>query len=923
MAEHGEKSVVDVRLWWDSAVIRGAGDGEAGARHRGVDDPFADLGRDRPSPRCSPLRRSLPRLPTALLERGHLEARLDDWAPLSVVRGAPGSGKTTLVTAWLDAQPLEAVTAVWVVAGQGPLSPEGFADQVSRGLAAVGLSPGASPLGGASTAGRAGLGQLDTAIRATSVGQKIVLAIDRFDSVRHEDVLVELIRLTERHRNFHLCVCARRPHPIELVAAGRMRTTLIDNRDLALGVGEIAKLARIMHKPLAPRQAAVLREAIGGSVATVRVLLEATAEDERLPWAAAAEHVRQVVLPGLLDAASLQLLQRLAFPDVVDRPLIRWIGEMADVDRVVAVLESSGLLVRRFGEDSAISYTIPSAIRQALREDLVRDDPFGARSLHQELARWYLERATIGTRADDVVSLALHHAVAGRGWELVEDVWSRYGAVLAIKQPEALRHALNAMPAEQLETRPGMAVAREILNVGVLDAVGDGLRATFRAYFEASERFVDRLETLPLADLLYLGAGHVIGLRHLGRLCESAAFAVRVDRLATELVASQHAGDDRHAWFHLQWGVTRTLLGDPHARFSYRTAWNYGLASAADFLASNAAANLALLHGFDGDSGQAGLWLARRERFGPNQHWSERFVGLGALLGEGFGALDRLEETAVGAVLARLGHGSAPGELWPFVAFLHAQHALHFGEVAAGLSALGEAERAHDGEPVDSGIAPALLTRARVDLLIAGGRGQQALDLLRAADLAAPLLAVPRARMRLLAGDHPGVVQLAEGIGRDASIPRRDRLELLLLQATAAWHSEQRSRAGNLMAEALELHRFTRIARSFCSIPAEVLGQLLAAAGEGLEPDGAARVATARSVYPDGLLLVELSDRERLVLVALARTASRQDIAESLYVSLNTVKSQLAGLYRKLDTTTREATLSRARQAGLLPEDAP
>src|SRR5690606_38126302 len=64
--------------------------------------------------------------------------------------------------------------------------------------------------------------------------------------------------------------------------------------------------------------------------------------------------------------------------------------------------------------------------------------------------------------------------------------------------------------------------------------------------------------------------------------------------------------------------------------------------------------------------------------------------------------------------------------------------------------------------------------------------------------------------------------------------------------------------------------------------------------------------------------LVELSQRELMVLRALATTTSRTAIAERLEVSVNTVKTQLRSLYQKLGVSDRESALERAREYGLV-----
>jgi LuxR family maltose regulon positive regulatory protein len=62
----------------------------------------------------------------------------------------------------------------------------------------------------------------------------------------------------------------------------------------------------------------------------------------------------------------------------------------------------------------------------------------------------------------------------------------------------------------------------------------------------------------------------------------------------------------------------------------------------------------------------------------------------------------------------------------------------------------------------------------------------------------------------------------------------------------------------------------------------------------------------------------ELTDRELGVLRLLATDLSRREIANALYVTQNTVKTHLKGIYRKLDATSREGAVARARDLGLL-----
>jgi LuxR family maltose regulon positive regulatory protein len=62
----------------------------------------------------------------------------------------------------------------------------------------------------------------------------------------------------------------------------------------------------------------------------------------------------------------------------------------------------------------------------------------------------------------------------------------------------------------------------------------------------------------------------------------------------------------------------------------------------------------------------------------------------------------------------------------------------------------------------------------------------------------------------------------------------------------------------------------------------------------------------------------ELTDRELAVLRLLDSELSRREIAQALYVTQNTVKTHMRGIYRKLDASSREQAVARGRETGLL-----
>ena len=87
-----------------------------------------------------------------------------------------------------------------------------------------------------------------------------------------------------------------------------------------------------------------------------------------------------------------------------------------------------------------------------------------------------------------------------------------------------------------------------------------------------------------------------------------------------------------------------------------------------------------------------------------------------------------------------------------------------------------------------------------------------------------------------------------------------------------------------------------------------------ALAGELLERLEAERAAGTAPVQ----LLEPLSEREIAVLRFLPTMLSNQEIASELFISVNTLKTHLKQIYRKLDVTSRRDAIGHARALRLL-----
>ncbi len=73
-----------------------------------------------------------------------------------------------------------------------------------------------------------------------------------------------------------------------------------------------------------------------------------------------------------------------------------------------------------------------------------------------------------------------------------------------------------------------------------------------------------------------------------------------------------------------------------------------------------------------------------------------------------------------------------------------------------------------------------------------------------------------------------------------------------------------------------------------------------------------------REAQRTGMLVDDLTDRERAVLRALAGDATQREIGAELFLSINTIKGYTKVLYRKLGVDCRQDAVSQARRLGLI-----
>ncbi|CRK54508.1 Transcriptional regulator [Rhodococcus sp. RD6.2] len=139
-----------------------------------------------------------------------------------------------------------------------------------------------------------------------------------------------------------------------------------------------------------------------------------------------------------------------------------------------------------------------------------------------------------------------------------------------------------------------------------------------------------------------------------------------------------------------------------------------------------------------------------------------------------------------------------------------------------------------------------------------------------------------------------------------------------LLAATIADRRDDDIHARSGLAEALALAEPERITRPFFDGGARIRSLLDRHTGRfGVQDEFAEHVRLAIPVTaPDRS--PPLTARERELLTELPSWRTAEQIAADLFVSVNTVKTHLRGIYRKLGVRTRQEAIAEARKQGLL-----
>ncbi|GAB3201728.1 LuxR family transcriptional regulator [Geodermatophilus arenarius] len=851
-----------------------------------------------------------PRLTTAL-------SRAVRRSPLTLVSGPAGSGKTVLAASWARGRPDHGPVA-WLTLDDYD-DAAAFWSYVVGALESAGLA-------------RSGLPSLEPgepepswfvpslAGRVAALPRPVTLVVDDADHVRDRSIATGLDLLV-RHSGggLRLVLCARADPPVPLHQY-RLTGTVSEIRagELAFTPDEAGELFAAMGVPVSPAVARTLHAEAEGWAVGLRLAGAALAQGvspEHLVTSLARDDgsVAQYLSAEVLQrqpAPVRRFLLRVSvtaelWPDLVDRLCGRPIGR-----RVLAGLARANAFVEA-APGAPGGYRVHPLFREVLQAQLAYDHPGDVAALHRTCADWY---AAAGR-----VPEAVGHAAAAEDWPvvarlLVDDLL--VPRLLAHGTDPAL-HGVRALPARF--PGPDAAVLRTAvaLTDGAAPAAAD-LADVAAAREEEGSRPALRVS----AALASLATAAVSGVPAGARLTEADG--------AAPLLAALPDDDRREGAAVLGALRAAAALGtdEPTGQLvaGLRTAAVAAQAAGSRHLRSGTLASLGLLEALEGRLNHAVELAGEAERLAAGEGRDDAAREPASATALAWTHLRRYDLPAAREWLGRAhararsrGDGAAgAAHAEPLLAVLQSQLLRLRHEYDAAERCLGPHLR---GPRLPRWVAEPVIGEV-VRLAVARGHVTEGLSILRETRGDEPWSRRLRATVDLLSGD-PTAVTPTEPTGTRAPAAV---VEAQVIRACQLLEAGRAPAAVDELAEALETARPELLrwpfvdtlpqARRLLRTQARLQGPAawLNPSAAAPHPDGT-RPAAPREV-PD--VVQELSDRETEVLRHLAGMLSTAEIAATMFISVNTVRTHIRSILRKLAVSRRNQAVRRGRELGLV-----
>ncbi|WP_127503906.1 LuxR C-terminal-related transcriptional regulator [Actinoplanes solisilvae] len=845
---------------------------------------------------------AVPEAPPFTVDRQRLLDRLTQAVrhPMTVVTGPPGCGKTQLAASWV-ASGAAPGPVIWITLEDSDNDPAVFWPYLAEGLrrSGVPLSPLIDAAARTGAFDRPLLARL--AADLASEPEPIVLVLDSV-SVLADRRLAEDLDALLRHAAHHLrmILVGRWDPPLPLYRY-RLTGDLGELRggDLAFTPAEATNLLAGHGVELPDWAIGALLDRTEGWAAGLRLFalaMQGSAHAEELVATIAGDDadIAEYFLGEVLAAQPPEVRDFLLRTSVVDEftvELAETLIQRGDARHVIAVLERANAFVQPVAARSAV-HRFHRLFAELLRAQLAYEQPDLPAELHRRAADWYL--------ANGDIAAATRHAIASQDWPractlVVEDLG--ISRLLAGVDGDRLARSFQEMPAETAGAEANAVLAAEAL------AATDP---------EASVRYLSRIrhecpeQSPPLRLTVALLAAVAATMRHddegamiAAATAETMLARVPPDRLAAHpelrAIVRVAKGTAQGRSGALAEAVT-TLTDDVGGGEDLRLAGLEQLGLAHAFQgrlrdADAAAAHAAQLAGHRSRTSprtsvaaSAVLAWVATERWNVADAWRH----LRAAEAASAGVDDVMTAVAIALVRSRLlsGRGDLPG----------------------AVAALAPARPADMPDWLARRIA---LQAARLD--VATGRTDEALAAARVLAPSEPVEASVVGAAALVASGDPGrAIEVVLPVVAVTGLPTPLMIEARLILAVAAGRSGDAGMVRDALEQALALAAADGYRRVFHQAGSWIRHVLrndgeLAAEYQSLTPPA------------DKPIVVDsLSQRELEVLRHLAAMMGTEEIADTMYLSVNTIKTHVRSILRKLAASRRNEAVRRARELGIV-----
>jgi len=828
------------------------------------------------------LQAGVPRRPEWLVDRPRLYAQLDAATAITRLTAPAGGGKTALLTGW-------AATAgddiLWVDAAHHR------ADLWPHVVALLDARAGETP---------PAAGAIDVADRSPG----LVAVIDNADHVDPLDVdrLLDqlgsgvLLRIVVAGRDLRHFATARALmyHSHQVLSPPALDFTLDEMFALLRSAGVFGQDQTVQ----------LLHSYAGGDPAVLRAAMVELASPTRPDPAGALERIIELVASTIVsdaidpdaDTELGQFLRDTCLAATLDRPFVR---ELSGVEQPDVLLDEAVRLGLGSWLDQG-TYTYSGAARLVLRNAARRIDPERAHRLGTRAARWSREHGNS--------EHAFRLAIVNEDYETASRQLRDGFFELLLLSRDQTRVLLESVGRQPLLSQPLLAY-----HLALIYNADDERRPLAREHFQLVLQGLATSSSDSIADELYKRYMEGVCHRALGHPEQGIDSA----RHACGLVAELTESDERELGRSLpgaiaHCGLTLLHAGEYEDAF---TAFAHAQALAPPFTAGRLVglSMAAGAHALLGEIDEATAVVGKVR----NRAWPEQLFAYGSTflyLADALIALEAGDVEAARAAMTQAAHDEkrfTPNDHWELITYVEALTDIVDRRPMAAVERIAAARALRRGARTGGQLARGLLTATRATAEIAAGNPAAALATLDAArdtgdtGDSAPCT-IARARALLAVDQSTDAIAVLDRLDDDR-LTTRQRAERAAIDLAARLRLSTAHAAqdiDNVMA-AISVHGL--------STPLSFLPQSdLDTIGELAGPTTAATLDGMVVSVLQPASVVSLTPRELAVLRLLAETGSSSEIADALYVSVSTVKSQIQSIYRKLGVNSREEALAGA-----------